>query len=180
MQNLPTREEIERLFSYDPETGVFTWKVNTGVKKMVGKQAGLIIPGYHGGYRRLRINGKTYSAARVAWFLLRGRWPPENIDHINGDRGDNRIANLREATQAQNCLNRLGSSENGYKGVSPEVKNGKVYGYRARIAIKGKTVRLGIYRSAVEAAWHYDQAAKRYHGEFARLNFPVERDWLFV
>lgn len=99
--------------------------------------------------------------------------PPRGyvVDHINGDGLDNRRANLRLATCAQNGRNRrkIKKGISRYKGVGWEESTGK---WRARIIINRKKISLGCYKDEIAAARAYDKAAKKYHGEFARLNFP--------
>jgi len=90
------------------------------------------------------------------------------VDHINGDGLDNRRANLRIATRAQNCANAFYRNKTGYRGVYANSTNR----YRASIWIDGKRIELGNYRSPIAAALAYDAAARQAHGEFARLNFP--------
>jgi hypothetical protein len=88
------------------------------------------------------------------------------VDHINGNRLDNRRANLRACTTAQNCLNRAiqRNSTSGYKGVTLHKQTGK---WQAGITYQGKTTHLGLFPSAEEASEAYKQAAIRLHGEFA-------------
>ena len=96
------------------------------------------------------------------------------VDHINGNGLDNRKANLRIATPAQNCQNRgkyLAGTVSRFKGVMCRGKNPS---WGASIKANSKEIWLGTFRSEIEAAKAYDRAAKKYHGEFARLNFPAE------
>lgn len=158
---LITPERLKELINYDPETGAITWRNTIRGKIRGGEPAG----SPHEGYWRLRIAGRVYRGQRIAWCYIHGIWP-ELIDHINGDPLDNRIANLRVATKAQNGANRGMNKNNksGYKGVA--------YGKRDRrwgayITVAGKSIGLGSYDTAEDAHAAYARAASRYFGEFA-------------
>ena len=117
--NLTHAELIDSL-SFDAQTGVFTrLKTASARKGLVGKESG---SRDERGYLRIMVNKKTYKAHRLAWFYVYGVWPKNEIDHINGCKSDNRIANIRDATRDMNNQN-LRSSKTGSKtnliGVSP-------------------------------------------------------------
>lgn len=107
-----TPEELRDLIDYNPDTGAFTWRErhddgDRATRSFNSSHAGR--PVYlepHRGYQRLSIGRKRYKAHRVAWAIHYGKWPEDQIDHINGVRDDNRIANLRAATNAENARNR--------------------------------------------------------------------------
>ena len=86
-----TAERLRELLNYDPLTGVFSWRVNGRGRSGVGTVAG------GSNHKRIAIDKKEYFVHRLAWLYVHGCWPTEDIDHINGDPSDNRIANLREA-----------------------------------------------------------------------------------
>jgi hypothetical protein len=149
-----THYEATRLLSYDPETGEITWRVKRGYMR-AGSKAGCI--GVKG-YAQIGVSGRTYPAHRLAWLLHFGAFPPEQLDHINGDRADNRIANLRACTNTQNQQNvaiRVGVS--GHIGVTWHKRSGK---WHARIKHERKRTHLGQFDSIEDAAAAY-QAAKR-------------------
>lgn len=95
------------------------------------------------------------------------------IDHINGNKLDNRLINLREATHTENMQNRKTHKCNptGYKGVT--LSHRKVNKYRVSIRVNGKNICLGSYEKAIYAAIVYDEAARKYFGPFAKVNFPT-------
>lgn len=95
---------LRTLLDYNPLTGQFTWRVRAAHRIHVGDIAGVICKST--GYRVIGINGVRHSAHRLAWLHVHGEWPAQNIDHINGDRSDNRIENLRDVSQQTNTLNR--------------------------------------------------------------------------
>jgi hypothetical protein len=90
------------------------------------------------------------------------------VDHANGDSLDNRSQNLRIATKAQNAMNSKAIGSCGFKGVS-KTASGK---YSAKITANWRSEYMGLFESAEDAARAYDAAARRLHGQFARLNFP--------
>ena len=154
---------LREVVDYDPETGAFTRKVRLAQRHQVGDRADfLVVKGTLHGYRRLSIDSKRYLAHRCAWLYVYGQWPSKLIDHINGDKGDNRIANLRDVTMSVNLQNVYGpqsNSHSGYLGVVPHVDGG----YRARITLNGKTTCLGVYRRAKDAYKAYLDAKRRIH-----------------
>ena len=92
---------LKEVLGYDAKTGVFVWRyVRKGMSSNRSLVAGM--PRKVRGYRYIRIDGQLYAAHRLAWLYIHGRWPVDQIDHINGIRDDNRLVNLREATNGQN------------------------------------------------------------------------------
>jgi len=119
-----TQERLKELLDYDPETGVFVWKVRRGRVK-AGGVAGYKMPV---GYIYLQIDGIPYYAHRLAWFYTYGAWPAEEIDHINRVRHDNSISNLRDIAHIKNLWNshRRGNST-GFTGVYWSKEKEKYY-----------------------------------------------------
>lgn len=162
-------ENLRRCLNYDSVTGIFYWSVEIKngnvIRRRVGDVAGSIDKTK--GYRRIRVNKKDYHAHRLAWVFHHGRWPKDQIDHINGDRGDNRIDNLRECNQSQNNANtRLKSnSTSGYKGVYWNKRRKK---WSSAISVDGKFKMLGNFEDPKEAHAAYVRAAMLHYGEFAR------------
>lgn len=156
-------EELHRVLAYDPETGVFTWRLAIGRKTRVGAVAGSLSDK---GYRRIMIAGRRYLEHRLAWWFYHGVSPPDQVDHINGIRHDNRILNLRLATNGENQMNTTAKKSNrlGYKGIY-WVARDKMW--VAEIQANKKRHRLGYFKSPEAAHAAYCNAAKILHGEFA-------------
>ena len=153
------------LLGYCPETGKLWWLESRNGYVPAGTEAGRI----ENGRRRIGLDGKSYLAHRVAYFLHTGRQPPPFLDHADGNPSNNRFKNLRPATRRQNNRNKgtYRNNTTGIKGVVVCRKSGK---FRARIGIDGKKVCLGRFDTAQEAAMAYEAAAKRAYGEFFRPN----------
>lgn len=162
MRPQPTAEALATL-QYDPETGAFTWRDLPGREKWAGKPAGSI--GLRG-YLRIPLKGASHSAHRLAWLIVTGHWPTDQIDHINGDRADNRFANLREATNSQNNANKAPRAGRVLpKGVHWHKQFRK---YQALIQHDGKVRYLGRFDDPAVAGEAYRKAAEEIFGEFAR------------
>jgi len=167
---LPNQEELRAMLDYDPESGSLIWKSRADRDaqwngRMAGKKAG---SKHRGGYIRLHINDKQYSAHRVIYKLAYGSIPNDmQIDHIDGDKINNRLENLRLVNNSQNQSNRRPDTGKEFKGVYKHREK-----YKAEIIHMGTRVYLGVFDSARVAAFAYDEAAREYHGEHAFLNFP--------
>lgn len=160
-----TAARLKALFSYDKETGFFTRKI--GVRgESIGEVAGTL---GGDGYWQISIGPrgarKIYKAHRLAWLYVYSEWPEKQIDHINGNRSDNRWVNLREATQSQNNANAARRSDNtsGFKGVMRGRKK-----WRAQITVRGKNLEIGTFESPEAAHAAYVDKARSVFGEFAR------------
>lgn len=165
MVSPPSLAEVKRLVRYDAETGIFTHHpLREGRGKLVpGGVAGCCDKD---GYWRIALRRRGFRAARLAWFYVTGEWPPEEVDHINGNKNDNRFANLRLCSRRDNAYNRglFKSSTTGFKGVYFEKDRGL---YRACIKVGGKSKKLGRFKTAEEAHAAYIKAAKEAAGGFA-------------
>lgn len=162
----PTFTFVKERLAYDPETGIFTWKVRPRNRTPIGTVAGGVRSS--DGYARIQVaKGLRVPAHRLAWLLTHGVWPEHEIDHINGVRDDNRLCNLRSATPEQNQANQgiRKNNASGFKGVSFHEKGNK---YQAHIGIKGKSTYLGLFATAELASEFYQLVADMLRGEFAR------------
>lgn len=151
------QEAIRKKLNYDPATGVLTWRVSHGRAK-VGMQAGYI--DYYG-RRCIGINDREYKAHRLVWVLYHGVWPACDIDHINGDKDDNRIENLRavpHATNIENVRKPFAGNTSGFLGVSSHRR-----GFRATISVGNKQRHLGTFGTPVEAHEAYLKAKRALH-----------------
>lgn len=155
--------EVRRLLRYEPETGTFFWRVDTK-NTATGDVAGCR---QSRGYWHIKINRRLYMAHRLAWLYVTGDWPVGHVDHINGDRGDNRFANLRIATNSENARNSKMRINNacGYKGVHYKKRLNK---FVAQIRVNGRVYHLGVFKTAAEAHAAYCKAATESFGQFAR------------
>jgi HNH endonuclease len=153
-------DDLLRLLSYDPSTGEFSWRVDRG-KVRAGSIAGRIDSS---GYKQLCVKYRRILAHRLAWFFVHGKWPSGQIDHINRERLDNRIENLRVADiyeQRQNRLRPSKSSKSGLLGVRKEGKK-----WRSTITVYGERHHLGMFDSPEIAQLKYLEAKKQLHPAF--------------
>lgn len=150
-----TAERLKQLVSYDQETGIFTRiERRTNSLTLAGSKRKT-------GYLSVFIDGRSYPAHRLAWFYVYGEWP-QLIDHRNGNKADNRIANLRPATNSENLQNRNKASSNSSSGILGAYFHccGK---WQARIQINGRARSLGLYATKEEAGAAYARAKSVLH-----------------
>lgn len=158
-------EYVSSLLSYDQLSGELTWLVRRG-PCMAGDIAGYI---ERDQYCRVWLGGRNRGAHRIAWLLTTKEWPRHEIDHKDGCRSNNRLANLRPATPSENKRNVCISKRNttGYKGVTRN-SVGCRKPFKATIYVNKKNRVIGSFYTAKEAHEAYCSAADKYFGEFAR------------
>lgn len=153
-----TQARLIQLYTYDPETGNFYYNRSNRAKKND-------IAGYKhlNGYIVIRIDGKPYMAHRLAFLYMEGKFPAEEVDHINSIKTDNRWSNLRPATSAQNKCNTIKAkiSRCGARGVQQYGKK-----FHTKVRVNRKYIYLGSFETRAEAEYAYLQAREQYFGEF--------------
>jgi HNH endonuclease len=153
-----------QVLGYDARNGKLFWKIKTH------SYGGMIFPGDEAGsvkdgYIQVKVDGVPYRAHRLVWYMMAGDWlpPKQDIDHINGDRSDNRWRNLRLATRSENNHNHGDKlphhNKSGYRGVSWRSDTGK---WHARIQIDGHVNRLGDYETKPQAIAAREKAERQY------------------
>lgn len=161
MKEMITQPRLKELLSYDPDTGVFTWAVNR-FRARVGMVAGSL----HGeGYRKIKLDGIDYLEHRLAWLYVTGAFPQEDTDHINGNRADNRIVNLRDVSRTTNMHNERAPRTNGtsgFLGVSWVSSRKK---WRAKITVGSKRKTIGEFSSPEAAHEAYLNAKRVLHAD---------------
>lgn len=155
-----TQQRVRQLLRYCPDSGLFFWLQPPSNRVSVGSVAGCI--GTDSGYRIIMIDSRRYRAHRLAWLMVHGHWPDGQIDHINGQRADNRLANLRAVSQAENSQNiraAMPFNTSGFLGATRR-RNDR---WTAQIVVDGVTHRLGAFASPQAASEAYLAAKRRLH-----------------
>lgn len=163
-KQLPAREELSALFAYDERTGILVWRARLANRVHVGDEAGTVSSE---GYLSVGIRGVYFGAHRIIWKMMTGNDPGELVDHRDGDGTNNRWANLREATDAQNQHNRRVGRNNksGVKGVFWIARRQK---WCAVVSVNGRLIRVGHFDNLASAGIAVNAARSAAHGAFAR------------
>lgn len=151
-----SQERLKEVLDYNPDTGVFTWKISTTNAIQIGQVAGKRT---NYGYLRIQIDGVRYKAHTLAWFYIYGEWT--RLDHKDRCGANNAISNLRKASSSQNMVNRSGWGKTKSKGVYPCGDK-----FEARVHYQGISIYLGLYNSIEEAAASRVNIMKELFGEF--------------
>lgn len=175
-KNLPI-QYLRECLSLDPISGELIWRVrprrhfesDKGWRVFNSKRAQRVAgtASKTTGYVVLNFNGSLYAGHRIAFAMHFGAWPRGHIDHVDGNRGNNAIANLRECSRSQNQQNRAVQANNtsGYKGVHRHY-DGR---WRAVIQVNKSIIHIGVFDTPEQAHVAYTAYAKRCHGAFANV-----------
>lgn len=179
-----TADVVREILEYDPETGRISWKTrsvewfrgtvgrtpehacNHWNARHVGKSPGSTDTW---GHIQIRLFGRLYAAHRLVWLHVTGKWPDDQIDHIDGNPANNAFSNLRLATNAQNSRNKRLSKSNssGVKGVY-WAKDRRKWG--AAIRVNYRRIHLGFYEKIEDAEAAYAKASMQHHRDFGRTS----------
>lgn len=161
-------DHLRRVLDYNPETGVFVWKSRSFGKRFAAwnaRFAGTVAGSPNSeGYITIYVENRPYKAHRLAWLYVHGAWPQTILDHKDGNTSNNKIRNLREASDLLNAQNvraaRRDNQSTGLLGVSYVKRNGK---FAAQISVRGKQLWLGYHQTAEQAYDAYLAAKRKYH-----------------
>lgn len=159
MNTIFTQSDLHEVLLYDKDTGVFVWS-----KKRRGIKTGVVLGCDNGfGYLRITVFGKSYYAHRLAWFYEHGEWP-DQIDHINGNKNDNRICNLRSVNNLQNAQNKVKEQKNSKSQILGVSWHKKAKKWQAHICIYKERKYLGLFDNI-------NDAEEAYKIEKAKVNY---------
>lgn len=155
-----TQDVLRRYLRYDAQSGLFFWTSKPSRSTKIGSRAGTLD---RHGYVLICIGRVRFLAHRLAWFMERGAWPENDIDHINGVPSDNRLCNLRPATRGENLQNQRRAHSHNQSRLMGAFRVGGASTFMARIVVDGKKIRLGNFATAEEAHAAYMTAKARLH-----------------
>ena len=161
MTHLIDQQDLWDLLLYRPDTGMFVWK-----KKRRGIKTNVPLGTDNGfGYLRITVLGKSYYAHRLAWFYMEGEWP-DQVDHINGNKSDNRWENLRNVNVQQNAQNKLKAQKNSDSKILGVSWHKKAKKWQAHICVYKERKYLGLFKHINEAQEAYLKEKERIDYEF--------------
>ena len=153
-----TVDEVREAFDYDEETGDMIWKIRASSRANIGDAAGYV---NRRGYKYIGYKGKLYRAHRLIWLYVHGSFPPEQIDHIDGNPSNNRISNLRAVSRKENAKNQK-LPKNNTSGITGVVWKKNASKWHARIKINWKQIHLGTFNDFFEACCGRKSAEIKY------------------
>ena len=163
-----TAERLRELLHYDVDAGIFTRLIRSTNSVQIGDVAGSI---NSNGYHKIRVDGVEEFSHHLAWLYVYNVWPKDQIDHIDGNRANNRLVNLREATQSQNLQNQRKAQSDNKSGLLGAYWNKKAKTWFSQIKVNGKSISLGCYDSKEDAHRAYLASKVELH-KFGTLGKP--------
>lgn len=143
-----THQRIRDVLSYDEATGEFRWRLRASSRADAGALAGRV---QRNGYRYIKVDGRDYRAHRLAWFYVHGVWPVQQVDHIDGDKLNNAISNLRDVSASENRLNIVRANKNNRGSGFPGVyRNGRRW--QGLIGFRKKRIHVGMFETPEAAS----------------------------
>ena len=158
--SLLTAARLREVLNFDPETGIFTWRFKPNRCIRIGDVAG---GKQIQGYWKISVDRRAYFAHRLAWLYIHGTWPVDQIDHIDCQKDNNRIANLREAGGVFNSQNQRKAHKNNISGLLGAHWSAQEKKWRTAIMVDGKLIHLGYFPAAEEAHAAYVAAKRKRH-----------------
>ncbi len=152
-----TQERLKDVLNYDSESGIFTWKKKTNRNILIGSVAGA---GHSGGYITISIDGKRYYAHRLAWLYVYGTWPDSQIDHVDNNKINNKISNLRDVCAGLNSQNKIRCQRNNSTGMLGVARCSNSNKFAAYICTNGSKKYLGIFETKELAHQAYLKAKR--------------------
>lgn len=156
-------ERLNKLFCYDPKTGILTNKIKRSSRAIKGAISGKV---NDQGYLCVCVDRVCVRVHRLVFAMYYGKWPKQQIDHSNGNRSDNRIENLREATHSQNLQNTK-KRENNTSGVHGVHWSKRAKKWQVQIEHQRKRIYIGIFENLTDATFARKEAEKKYHAEYS-------------
>lgn len=155
-----TQDRLKEVLFYDQKAGVFTRKIHLNSKMKIGDVAGSLC----NGYREIRIDGERYKEHRLAWLYVHGVFPENFLDHIDHNKQNNKIVNLREVTKSENMQNQISATKRNMSsrllGVTFDKNERK---FKAQIRINGKQTTIGRFKTEREAHAAYVESKRIHH-----------------
>ena len=157
--NSITQSRLREVLDYNPDTGIFRWKVRLSPHCSIGKKAGRINAN---GYHMLWVDKKSYLSHRLAWLYETGSFPEDEIDHINRNRADNRFTNLRAVHRILNMQNKKLYTKNAYGVAGVKYESRWRGAWEARIKANGTSIFLGSFEHFFDAICARKSAEREY------------------
>ena len=158
-EELLSAENLKELLNYDPKTGSFHWRVSYG-NAVAGSPAGTE---RKSGYAVIGLCGEKFRVHRLAWLYVHGCWPKGTIDHIDTDKSNNRISNLRDVSQSLNKQNMRAATKANALGVLGVYWSERRGGYMASLRVEGRQKRKGPYKTIERASQSYVDMKRQWH-----------------